>query len=198
MGKDKAVILQDDRATVGSRIRERRKQMGLSLQAVADRVDLSVGYLSQIERELSSPSIAELVVIATALHTPATEFLEDHCNAQHDSFIVRNSRRGLTMLADGVTKQRLTPLGDCPLQMFILTLEPGGHTGATSYAYIGLETGLVQQGRLIVCIDDQEFLLSEGDSFRFSSTRPHRFVNAFDGVTRFLWVGCAPWMPDAT
>ncbi len=63
-------------ASIGERIRGLRRQRDLSLQQAAQTADVSVGYLSQIERGLSSPSVRDLMRIATALQTDMSFFFE--------------------------------------------------------------------------------------------------------------------------
>ena len=59
---------------LGERLRQRRKELGLSLRELADRVGLTASFLSQIERDLTSPSLESLRKISDALEVPIFHF----------------------------------------------------------------------------------------------------------------------------
>lgn len=184
-------------ASIGERMRALRHQRDLSLQQVAAQAELSVGYLSQIERGLSSPAVRDLMRIAAALETdpsfffPAVERQRD----EEGRVVVRLAERREVAFHAGVTKQLLTPEGDSHVRVYLITIEPGGRAGEALYAHAGEEAGLVLQGRLQLFVESHEMLLNEGDSFRFDSSRPHRFANASPMVTRVVWVNAAPPEP---
>ncbi len=179
---------------VGDRIRSVRKQRGLSLQQVAQQADLSVGFLSQIERGLSSPALRDLMRIATALETGLNVFFEqmEVPGAPTDSIVVRVAHRRDVAFHEGVTKHLLTPPGETSVHLYMVTIEPHGRTGEALYAHVGEEAGLVLQGKLLLTVESTDYVLHEGDSFRFLSTRPHRFGNPTTAVTRVVWANVKP------
>lgn len=187
---------------LGRHLRRRRKAMGLPLQRIADRAGISVGHLSQIERGLSSPSVRDLIRIAESLDASAGDFL-DQAGGQSggrsggvsglgeaDPIMVRRARRSPVALKNGIAKRLLTPQDEAPLKMFMVTLAPDSTTGDDLYTHEGTEAGLVLAGRIMLTVEDRDMLLEAGDSFRFASLRPHRFMNAHDGESRVLWVNC--------
>ncbi len=184
-------------ANIGERMRALRHQRDLSLQQVAAKAELSVGYLSQIERGLSSPAVRDLIRIAAALETDPSFFFPD--TEQHKDaagrIVVRLAERKEVAFHAGVTKQLLTPEGASSVRVYLITLEPGGRAGEALYAHAGEEAGLVVQGRLHLTVESSEMFLNEGDSFRFDSNRPHRFANASPMVTRVVWVNAAQQEP---
>jgi transcriptional regulator with XRE-family HTH domain len=177
-------------AFVGERVRSLRHQRAVSLQVVAERAELSVGFLSQIERGLSSPTLRDLFRIAAALDTDLGFFFDADGMRENtsDSIVVRLPQRQNVAFHAGVVKHRLTPPGDSPLVMYMVTIEPHGRTGEALYTHRGEEAGLVLQGRLLLTVENTDHLLNEGDSFRFHSNRPHRFSNPAGTVTRVVWV----------
>ncbi len=185
-------------ASIGERIRGLRRQRDVSLQQMAQSADLSVGYLSQIERGLSSPSVRDLLRIAAALGTNMSFFFEAADTRKHDDdpIVVRLAERTEVAFHAGVVKQRLTPPGRSSVQVYMITLEPGGRAGETSYTHAGEEAGVLLQGRLQLTVENRDFLLTEGDSFRFLSSRPHRFSNPFSMVTRVVWVNVSQPDPE--
>ncbi|MBB2201968.1 helix-turn-helix domain-containing protein [Gluconacetobacter tumulisoli] len=176
---------------LGRRLRERRKSRGLSLQQIADQVGISVGHLSQIERGMSSPSVRDLIRIAEILQTSAGELLDLFEEPSRDRIVVRHAQRPAVALKNGITKLLLTPHEEAPLKMFMVTLAPGSTTGDELYAHEGIEAGLVLEGRIRLIVEHREMLVGQGDSFRFTSDRPHRFMNAHDGESQVLWVNCS-------
>lgn len=177
-------------ASVGERVRSVRRQRGLSLQQVAQQAELSVGFLSQIERGLSSPALRDLVRIATALGVGLNLFFDaaDVGATTTDAVVVRVANRRDVAFHEGVTKQLLTPPGDASVHLYMVTIEPHGCTGEAPYTHAGEEAGLVLQGKLLLTVESTDYLLHEGDSFRFLSARPHRFANPTGLVTRVVWV----------
>ncbi len=192
-------------ASVGERVRQLRRQKALSLHQVAQRAELSIGYLSQIERGLSSPSLRDLMRVAGALEADLGLFFEaagapragegGGGGSRGGRIVTRPAERQEVAFHQGVTKQLLTPHGDAALRLYLITIEPMGRTGEALYSHAGEEAGLVLQGRLLLTVEAADHLLNEGDSFRFRSDRPHRFSNASGMVTRVLWVNTLPPAP---
>ena len=180
--------------SIGSRLREQRRECGLSIQAVAQAAGLSVGFVSQVERGLSSPSVRDLVRIAEVLGGDfnllvAAGSAPDRRDAP--SPVVRLAGRRDIAFHAGIHKQLLSPPDETLLFLYMITIEPHGGTGDAPYAHQGTEAGLLLQGRLLLTVDGTDYLLNEGDSFRFASARPHRFSNPTGAVTRVLWVNVA-------
>lgn len=176
-------------------MRALRQGARLSLRQLADRAQISVGMLSEIERGLASPSIRSLRALADALAVPVMVFFRDaeHGNEPDIERIVRGkARRILRLPSNGVTKELVTPDLSGTLEVLMVTIEPGGSSGPETYTHKGEEAGLVLAGTLRLAVDDKTYLLHEGDSFRFASTIPHRFESAADVVTRVIWVMTPP------
>lgn len=175
-------------ASMGGQLRRLRRQRGLSLQEVAARAQLSLGFLSQIERGLSSPTLRDLIRVAEALEATLAQLLEPvQPAAEPAGPVVRVAQRRDVAFHQGISKQALTPPGAPGLTLYLVTLEPGARTGEGLYAHAGQEAGMVLQGRLLLTVDRTDHWLNEGDSFGFPSTVPHGFANAAAGVTRVLW-----------
>lgn len=187
--------MENPDGALGQRLRQRRKALGLPLQRIADQAGISVGHLSQIERDLSSPSVRDLIRIAESLQASASDFLDQSGELSgtraSDPIMVRRTRRPPVVLKNGITKRLLTPQDEAPLKMFMVTLAPDSATGDDLYTHEGIEAGLVLEGRIVLIVEKRDMVLEAGDSFRFASSRPHRFMNAHEGESRVLWVNCA-------
>ena len=180
---------------LGQQLRVLRRGRGLSLVELADRTGLSIGNISQIERGVSSPSVRSLKKLSEALQVSIGDLFQDTDlpPASEISYIVRKKTRPLLKLgATGVQKELLTPTTPGALQMLMVTIAPGGSSGPDHYTHRGEESGLVLAGSLELWIEDECFILKEGDTFRFKSTQPHRFANAGANTASVLWVQTPP------
>jgi transcriptional regulator with XRE-family HTH domain len=180
---------------VGQRIRDLRRSRAMSLEAVAARTELSIGFLSQIERGLSSPSLRVLATLADVLGVGIAGLFgaKENAKAKPDAVVTREAKRAkLNLWRTGISKQLLSPAGsDGRLNLFLVDMEPGGSTGDELYTHDGEEAGLVLSGKMKLTVDAESWTLKEGDSFRFSSRRPHRFSNPSpDARAVVLWVNC--------
>lgn len=177
---------------LGERIRERRRARSMSLKDVADLSGISIGLLSQIERGLSSPSLRVLASLADALNVGLGNLFDGNLSVEPavERIVVReDERKKLGFWRTGIFKELLTPqTGRSGLEIFMITIEPGGTTGSEVYAHDGEEGGLVLDGEISIEVQGVEHRLRKGDSFRFDSTRPHSFHNVGRKVARVVWV----------
>ena len=172
-------------ARVGARIRARRLDRRMRLQQLAERTGLSIGFISQIERGISSPSLAALTHLADALDVSLAQLFDaPRAAAAPGEIVVRTGTRGkLTAWRSGIYKQLLTADTPSRFSFYLMTMEPASGSGSELYAHDGEEAGLVMQGKLRLSVEDRTWTLARGDSFHFSSERPHRFENASRGKT---------------
>jgi transcriptional regulator with XRE-family HTH domain len=181
---------EDDRR-LGSCLRAIRKERALSIQTLADRCGLSIGMLSQVERGLSTPSIRSLRLLSIALDVPISRFFA-HSDEEvpiGSPYILRKAARSsLRLTPTGVRKESLTPLGDGVLELYELTLAPGGTSGPEFYSHGGEKAGLVTFGVMRLWLEEEPHLLGEGDSFRFYSQISHRFDNPTREPAGVLWI----------
>ncbi|HVO04589.1 MAG TPA: cupin domain-containing protein [Candidatus Cybelea sp.] len=180
---------------LGQQIRALRRAQKLSLTQLAERSDLSIGNLSQIERGVRSPSLRSLQRLSECLKVPVAELFRsrDLPPASEFGTIMRKKARPILNLSStGCHKELLTPMLPGSLQLLMVTLDPGGSSGSGHYDHKGEEAGVVLSGAMKLWIEDEAYILKEGDSFRFKSTRPHRFESASKQVTRVLWATTPP------
>ncbi|MGI6855562.1 cupin domain-containing protein [Mesorhizobium sp. 1B3] len=181
-------------ARVGERVRELRKARGLTLQEVAERSGLSLGFVSQIERGKSSPSVRVLARLADSLQVLIGDLFEPAARSDANRIVAKQSDFQTMSLAEtGVEKILLTPLGpDETLDLYLMRLSVGASSGEENYTHEGVECGYVLEGTLDLYVDDVKYVVLKGESFRFSSQRPHRFSN--DGTRKavVLWINSRP------
>lgn len=180
-------------AVIGSQIRELRKVKGYTLQRLAAAAEISVGYLSQIERNQSKLPIGVLRKLSAALGVHMNWFFqmnEPGPPAERDIVVRRGARRRLTFTGLGIVEELLSPSLSGPLELLLSTINPGADS--EDYSHDGAEAGLVLSGTLDLWVEGQHFRLEEGDSFAFDSGKTHRCANPNETVTQVVWVITPP------
>lgn len=180
--------------TISRQIRSLRKARGMTLMELASRTGLSIGYVSQIERNLSSPSVVALHAISSALGVNIGSFFSGGEVAPPDecAFIVRADRRHRVSYASGIVDQLLSPNLEGQLELLMSRFQPGATSGEKPYTHQGEEAGIVIAGQFELWVDDKHFMLGEGDSFTFPSTLPHRYRNPGGVETVVIWAITPP------
>lgn len=179
---------------LGPMIRETRKARGLTLQQLARATKLSVGYLSEIERGISSPVVTALHDIANALDVTVGWFFQNETGVDpaERGLIVRAVNRRSLSYASGITDQLLSPHLQGQLELLLSRFPPGTGSGETPYTHRGEEAGIVLQGAMELWIGDKSFVLRDGDSFSFPSTTPHRYHNVGKKEAIVIWAITPP------
>ncbi|WP_299619728.1 XRE family transcriptional regulator [uncultured Tateyamaria sp.] len=189
------MTLQSVPATVdslGADLRALRKARGLTLQAMANAVGRSVGWVSQVERDLSEPSITDLRHIAATLDVAvSTLFRRGASPAIEDGYVVRSgARRPIGSRAAGLVEELLSPDLTDDFEMVHSTFEP--HSEITEpVSRPTQEVGYLISGRLDLIISDQRFTIHPGDSFRIRG-EPFRWLNPYDAPAVAIWVIAPP------
>jgi transcriptional regulator with XRE-family HTH domain len=177
---------------VGGTIRRLREERRLSLKEVAARSGLTQSFLSQVERDLTSPSVASLRRIAQAFGVPLAALFQGPTTPQ-DRVVRRAERRQLVHPKRQWRDYLLTPNLTGKLQVILSVIEPGGGSGEEPYAHDSdEECVIVLRGRLRFWVGLDEYLLEEGDSIVFESRIPHRNANPGPGQAEVLWITTPP------
>ena len=184
-----ATLNEADDNGIGRKLRLRRLIKGLSLQDVADRAEISIGLLSQIERGITMPSLKSLRQVCAALDMPVG-WLFDVPDGEHGSVVVRSSsRRVMSLGPKGMTKELLSPDSVPGIQMIRIVIQPGGSSGDVPYNNeAGSKCGTVLSGTLGLEVDGTEYLVATADSFAFSAVKLHRFWCVGDQPVDLIWV----------
>ncbi len=175
---------------IGDRIKRRRLKLGLTQEELAARTELSKGFISQLERNLTSPSIATLMDILEALGTNISDFfvkIEDEkvVFTPDDMFVKDDEGMGSSIcwLVPNAQKNALEPI--------MVTINPGGST-CPDDPHEGEEFGFVLSGSVTLILGMRRFKLKKGDSFYFSPTEQHYIVNNTQREARVMWVATPP------
>lgn len=193
-----------DNATLGESIRNLRIEKGFKIVDISKATGLTSSMISQVERGLIAPSIDTLKKIATALDTPLGFFFSSTKNEQESyvpqkaivkktSPVVHPHERKILSPGKGVTFYLLNPDMSGPIEFIYNVYEPGSNTGINQYSHPGYECGLILKGELLITIEDESYLLKEGDSITFESTRPHSKSNIGTETCLCVWANNPPW-----
>lgn len=185
-GRDVVTELQ-----LGSRIRTLRQARQLTLRDVAERSGVTESFLSQVERDVTSPSIATVQRIAHALGlTIAQLFAEEPVTGR---VVRREARRRIDYPGLKAVDEFLTADTNGRLQVILSTIEPGGGTGEEPYTHDSdEEVVLILSGVLDLWVGDEHYVLREGDAITYPSRLPHWNVNRGDRAAVVLFCVTPP------
>jgi len=177
---------------VGERLRSLRKARDMPIEALARASERSIGYVSQIERGLSSPTLRDVAVFARVLEVPFVELLKQPAERESDEPVRFDAdRSSVSFRGTGIRKRILAPRNRGAIDFYLMEIEIGGTTGATPYSHDGEEAGFVLKGMIQLNVGERQYRLSRGDSFRFRSRIEHQFSNRGDEPAEVLWINVA-------
>lgn len=178
--------------TLGADLRALRKARGLTLSDLANRLGRSVGWLSQVERDLSAPSIADLRQISAQLDVPMSLLFGTAAASPDEAGYVvrRNARRRIGNHTAGLIEELLSPDLTDDFEMVHSIFEPHSEIETTNTRETQ-EVGYLVSGKLDLQIGDRKFTIQPGDSFRIRG-EPHRWANPYDEPAVAIWVIAPP------
>jgi len=178
----------DARLFTGQRFRRLRMKRGLSLAQVAQATNVSVGFLSALERGQMRSSVATLQRIARFYKTNILSMFETNGDSP---VLVRPSQRKVLETSPHV-RMELLAWGNTSMEPHLFRIKPGGGSGE-SYAHEGEEFLHVLRGEFEIWLNDQgHYRLKAGDSLYFESSTPHRWKNPGRAEAWILWVNTPP------
>ena len=167
-------------------IRDLRTRKKVTVRQLAERIERSIGFVSQIERGLSQPSVEDLLAISEALDVPFTYFAEPAQGPLHPLLTRPDQRRTLSY-ARGVSDKVISPTLSSQMLLLETCLEPGADFGERSIIDSAEQAGYVLEGELTLWINDEQLLLGAGDGFQIPSGVPCRCANQSRQMTRVIW-----------
>ena len=173
---------------IGGRIKSIRLKRGLTQEELALRSELTKGYISQLENDLASPSIATLIDILNVLGVTPQAFFAEEKEEQRvfgktDFFVSPNGGGEATWLIPNSQKNEMEPI--------MLSLYPGQSTPLDN-PHEGEEFGYVLEGSILVCLDNQKFRCKKGESFYYECDKPHYLKNTSSGISKVIWISSPP------
>lgn len=184
------ILRKESMMHIGEKIKRMRLHRGLTQEELAARTELSKGFISQLERDLTSPSIATLMDIVEALGSDIASFFNEAAPEKivygvEDVFVKEDAEQGseISWLITNAQKNALEPI--------LVTLAPSGHSGEDD-PHEGEEFGYVLSGAVTLEIGEKRHKVRKGESFYFRPTSPHRLLNTGKKPARILWVSTPP------
>lgn len=173
---------------IGSKIKDLRLKNGLTQEELADRCELTKGYISQLENDLTSPSISTLIDILASLGSSLSQFFADGeeeplTYAPADCFEKVTDDSRIAWLVPTSQKNAMEPI--------LMTLAPAA-AAVEDLPHDGEEFGYVLEGRVQVTVGKRTAYAEAGGSFYFRSGRAHSVKNAGKGQAKILWISCPP------
>lgn len=173
---------------IGSKIKELRTLRGLTQEELANRCELSKGYISQLENDLTEPSISTFEDILLALGTNFKEFFNDDDNekitfTEDDYFIKEENNHSIKWLVVNSQKNEMEPI--------LVELEKGCMT-SKDLPHEGEEFGYVLEGEIELVVGRNVHTLKKGETFYFVSSKTHYIKNVAKTVSKVIWVSSPP------
>ncbi len=174
---------------IGEKIKDLRLACDLTQEELADRCELTKGYISQLENDLTSPSIATLIDILSALGTDLKEFFsdidgEEKISFEKGEFIEKQtSAYVLNWLVPNAQKNEMEPI-----HMRLC----GGQETDEDVPHEGEEFGYVLKGEIVLIVGKKKAKIKKGESFYFKSTKVHKILNKSANEAEFIWVSTPP------
>ena len=175
---------------IGEKIRFLRQQNQLTQEELGDRCELSKGFISLLERDMTSPSISTLMDILEALGTDISTFFaseeEEKVVFTQKDFAVKTEseeKSVITWLIPNAQKNNMEPI--------LLELQSGGRTYPDT-PHEGEEIGYVLEGTITLVIGSKKHTVKPGESFLIHPDKPHYIVNNGKRTAKLLWISSPP------
>jgi transcriptional regulator with XRE-family HTH domain len=175
---------------IGEKIKRLRLNNALTQEELANRCELSKGFISQLERDMTSPSIASLVDILECLGTDLNEFFSDSIDekivfTKNDFFETEDKERNylLSWIVPNAQKNMMEPI--------LLDISPGG-SFIEDTPHQGEEFGYVIQGSVTVVVGGQKYKAKKGETFYYKTKSDHTIQNPGKLPAKILMVATPP------
>lgn len=174
--------------TLGAQLKAAREKKNYTLKQLAERSDLSIGFISQVERGQTDPSLSSLKNLAAALDIKLRD-LFDQESETHE--IVRRDQGDVLEVSPGVHFEALASTLVKTMEPVIKTIAPGKESGIVK-PHPGEEFVWVINGSIQIRLEDRYYTLNQGDSLYFIANQIHAWKNISESECKILWVMTPP------
>ena len=174
---------------IGEKIRDLRLNCELTQEELADRCELTKGYISQLENDLTSPSIATLIDILQALGTDLKEFFSE---MDIEEKVVFNKNEFIEKATNEYTLNWLVPNSQKNMMEPVHIVLKAGCKTEDDFPHEGEEFGYVINGEIILQLGNRKFKVRKGESFYFNAKKVHSILNKSNKDAVFVWVSSPP------
>lgn len=173
---------------IGAKIKRLGVANNLTLEELANRSELTKGFLSQLERNLTSPSVSTLDDILEALGTNLAEFFNEKEEDQvvfgkNDYFINEQDGYQIAYIVPNAQKNDMEPI--------MVDLEPDSKTYEIP-PHEGEEFGFVLAGKVQLVYGKKKYTIQKGETFYIKGNQPHYLVNNYKASAKVIWVSTPP------
>ena len=173
---------------IGAKIRNLRNQNGLTQEELADRTELTKGFISQLERGLTAPSVSTLSDIVECLGTNLSDFFYEEDDIQivfpkEDCFEKEDENASIKWLVVTAQSRSIEPI--------LVELKPK-QSLPEDKPHDGEEFGYVLEGKIKIHYGDKTYVAEAGDSFIYPANRRHRISSMSKTVSKFVWISTPP------
>lgn len=173
--------------SIGKKLKALRTLCGLTQEELADRCELTKGYISQLENDLTSPSISTLTDILVALGTDLKTFFSDEEEkitfTEDDYFVKKTDGYQITWLIPNSQKNEMEPI--------LFELGPN-ESSDIDMPHEGQEFGYVLEGSIMIIFGNRQETCCKGESFYFTTDKNHYIKNMTQEVAKIIWVTSPP------
>ena len=171
---------------VGAQIKKLRTEQRMTIKTLAQKTGLSVGFISNVEHEINSPTISSLQRICEALNTNIASFFSLSASSSIVSRLADSQR--LYMPAPMKTTCDLFPLLNRKLNPSYITMDVDGYYGEPPFCHEGEEICVVISGTVEMTAGNEKWILEAGDCVYIESYVPHKMSNVGDEKAKTVWV----------
>ncbi|MAV82707.1 MAG: XRE family transcriptional regulator [Pelagibacteraceae bacterium] len=174
---------------IGARLGNLRKRKKMTLDELSSKSGVSKSILSQIERNISNPTVSTMIRISEALDETLSNFFTN-LNKIKDKSIQKAKETPLISSKDGLCSLTILGAGETVnwLQWYMLTMKPKGKLKSKSHGSNTYENITVLNGEVEIQLKQKTEILKTGDTFRFETNQDHCLINKFKGITKLLMV----------
>ena len=163
---------------IGRRIRNHRNRNGLTQQELADRTELTKGFISQLERGQVSASVVTLMDLIECLGTTPAEFFKD----EEEQVVFTEKEYFEKLDEQGNSRQWIVPTAQrFQMEPLLVVIQP--HSSLDGY---------LMSGRLNLWLGDKVYHIKSGESFYYQASQKHRIENSGSRPAKFLWISTPP------
>lgn len=173
---------------IGSKIKRLRLQLNLSQTELADRCELTKGYISQLENDLTSPSISTLCDILSALGTDLSEFFRK----EDDTRIVFTASDFIEKREGGMLLKWIIPNAQKNDMEPVLVELLSGASTSVDFPHEGEEFGYVLEGKVCIELGKNNYVCKKGEAFYYTANKPHNILNCGKNIAKFIWISTPP------
>lgn len=174
---------------IGTKIKDLRNQNGLTQQELADRTELTKGYISQLERGQVAPSVVTLLDLIECLGSTPSDFFREaeteHVVYSEEGFFEKIDEGGnsIQWIVPTAQQNRMEPL--------LVVIQPKQKLDEDK-PHDGEEFGYVISGKIKLHLGEKTYTVKSGESFYYEAKKKHWIENAGTRAAKFIWVSTPP------